>query len=221
MAADLVQVMAALGHERFALAGHDRGGRVGYRMALDSPDRLTALAVLDIVPTVEVWERANDRFALDYWHWGFLVRPAPQSEQMMLAAPPETFFSHHQAQVRAGALGYPPELLQDYLDRVRDRAAVQGMCEDYRAGASIDRALDEADRGAGRRIACPLLVLWGTHGALPSQHDDVLGIWRAWGEDVRGEAVDATHYIPEDLPAETAARLLDCFGERAGRTPGG
>lgn len=214
MAADLVQAMAGLGHERFALAGHDRGGRVGYRMALDSPQSLTALAVLDIVPTAEVWARANDRFAFAYWHWAFLARPAPQPEQMVLAAPAETFFAHHFEMIRRGAPGHPIEVVQDYVDRIVNPAAVQGMCEDYRAGAGIDRELDEADRTAGRRIACPLLVLWGEHGALPGLYGDgeaVLEIWRDWADDVRGHVLPASHFIPEDEPQPTAAALLDFF----------
>jgi len=214
LARDLIQVMAALGHERFAVAGHDRGGRVGYRMALDSPEVVTRLAVLDIVPTVEVWERANDRFALHYWHWGFLARPTPQPEEMVLAAPPETFFSHHFAQVRAGHPGYPIELVDDYLDRIDNPAGVGAMCEDYRAGATIDRELDASDRAAGRRIECPLLVLWGSDGVLPLLYDDVLGIWRDWVRDpaqLSGRALPASHYIPEDQPSETAAALADFF----------
>jgi haloacetate dehalogenase len=211
MAHDLVQAMAALGHDRFALAGHDRGGRVGYRLALDFPEALSALAVLDIVPTAEVWARADDRFARAYWHWAFLALPAPRPEQMVLAAPHETFFAHHLQMVGGGAPGYPPEITDDYLDRVENPMLVRAMCEDYRAGATIDREHDEADRAAGRRIACPLLVLWGAHGALPSLYDDVLAIWREWAEDVRGEALDAGHYIPEDLPGQTAAALRGFF----------
>jgi haloacetate dehalogenase len=214
LARDLLEVMAALGHERFALAGHDRGGRVGYRMALDAPEVVTRLAVLDIVPTLEVWERANEHFALQYWHWGFLARPAPQSEEMLLAAPPETFFSHHFAQVRAGHAGYPIELVDDYLDRIDNPAAVRAMCEDYRAGASIDREIDTSDRAAGRRIACPLLVLWGEHGVLPLLYEDVLAIWRDWVSDpaqLTGRALEASHFIPEDQPAGTAEALAAFF----------
>jgi haloacetate dehalogenase len=214
LARDLVQVMASLGHERFAVAGHDRGGRVAYRMALDSPDVVTRLAVLDIVPTVEVWERADDRFALAYWHWAFLARPAPQAEEMVLAAPPETFFAHHFEQVRARHPGYPIEMIDDYLDRIDNPTAVQAMCEDYRAGATIDRELDASDRAAGRRIECPLLVLWGARGALPLFYDDVLAVWQEWVRDpsqLSGQALDASHFIPEDQPTETAGALGSFF----------
>jgi haloacetate dehalogenase len=214
LARDLVQVMAALGHERFAVAGHDRGGRVGYRMALDSPEVITRLAVLDIVPTVEVWERASDRFSLLYWHWGLLARPAPQAEEMLLAAPPETFFSHHFDQVRASHPGYPIEMVDDYLDRIENPAGVRAMCEDYRAGATVDREHDAADRAAGRRIECPLLVLWGASGALPLFYEDVLAVWEGWVRDrsqLSGRALDASHFIAEDQPTATASALSAFF----------
>jgi haloacetate dehalogenase len=214
LARDLLTMMAGLGHDRFAVAGHDRGGRVGYRMALDSPQVVTRLAVLDIVPTLEVWERANAEFAQLYWHWGFLARPAPQAEEMLLAAPPETFFSHHFDQVRARHPGYPIELVDDYLDRIDNPAAVRSMCEDYRAGATIDRELDAADRAAGRRIECPVLVLWGAQGALPRLYDDVLGVWRDWVRDpgqLSGQALEASHFIPEDQPTGTTSALEGFF----------
>ena len=211
MAADLVQVMAALGHDRFAVAGHDRGGRVGYRMALDAPEVVTRLAVLDIVPTAEVWARADGHWALQNWWWAFLAQPAPGPEDMLLAAPAGMLFSHHFAMIREGAPGFPIEVTQDYVDRIANPHAIQAMCEDYRAGATIDRELDEADRAAGRRITCPLLVLWGARGWLPGFYDDILEIWRCWADDAHGEALDTTHYIPEDLPDETAAALLSFF----------
>jgi haloacetate dehalogenase len=214
MAADLVAAMAALGHERFAVAGHDRGGRVGYRMALDSPATVTRLAVLDIVPTAELWARADDRLALGYWHWGFLAQPAPLPEEMILGAP-EAFgghpslLGHHAQRVAAGDPGFPPEALREYQARLRDPDSVEAMCEDYRASATIDRALDEADRG--HAISCPVLLLWGAKGGLPIFYDDVLAIWSAWATDLRGEALDAGHYLPEDRPGETADRLAGFF----------
>lgn len=213
MAADLRQAMAVLGHERFAVAGHDRGGRVGYRMALDAPEAVTALAVLDIVPTAEVWARADHRFALHYWHWGFLAQPAPRPEEMLLAAPPETFLHRHleMTQTRDGAALYPPEVVEDYADRLADPTAVQAMCEDYRAGATIDRAHDESDHDRGTTIDRPLLVLWARGGALPAFYDDVPAIWRDWALDVRGRELDAGHFIPEDAPAQTGAALVEFF----------
>jgi len=210
MAQDQVEAMAALGFDRFAVAGHDRGGRVAYRMALDHPDRVERLAVIDIVPTGEVWARADRGFALGYWHWAFLAQPAPLPEKL-IGADPQAFFDLH---VRAGmGLGreadrYPAEILDAYRRILDDPATVEAMCEDYRAGATVDVALDDADRQAGRRIACPTLVLWSARGGLPRFYPDVLDVWRAWAPDVRGRGIDATHFLAEDRPEETAQELL-------------
>ncbi|HVG76200.1 MAG TPA: alpha/beta fold hydrolase [Thermoleophilaceae bacterium] len=210
MAADQVEAMAALGFARFAVAGHDRGGRVAYRMALDRPERVERLAVLDIVPTGEVWRRADGDFARGYWHWSFLSLPAPLPERL-IGGDPQAYFDLH---VRAGmGLGtapgrYPAEVLAAYRRALDDPAAVEAMCEDYRAGASVDAERDDADAAAGRRIACPVLVLWAARGALPRFYGDVLGVWRPWAPDVRGAAIDGTHFFPEDRPEETAAALL-------------
>jgi haloacetate dehalogenase len=210
MAADQVEAMAALGFERFAVAGHDRGGRVAYRMALDRPERVERLAVLDIVPTGEVWRRADGDFARGYWHWSFLSLPAPLPERL-IGGDPQAYFDLH---VRAGlGLGaapgrYPAEVLAANRRALDDPAAVEAMCEDYRAGASVDAERDDADAAAGRRIACPVLVLWAARGALPRFYGDVLGVWRPWAPDVRGAAIDGTHFFPEDRPEETAAALL-------------
>ena len=210
MAADQVEAMAALGFERFAVAGHDRGGRVAYRMALDRPECVERLAVLDIVPTGEVWRRADGDFARGYWHWSFLSLPAPLPERL-IGGDPQAYFDLH---VRAGlGLGaapgrYPAAVLAAYRRALDDPAAVEAMCEDYRAGASVDAERDDADAAAGRRIACPVLVLWAARGALPRFYGDVLGVWRPWAPDVRGAAIDGTHFFPEDRPEETAAALL-------------
>jgi haloacetate dehalogenase len=210
LALDQVEAMATLGFEAFAVAGHDRGGRVAYRMALDHPDRVERLAVLDIVPTSEVWRRADRRFARGYWHWGFLSQPAPLPEALIGGAP-QAYWDEH---VRAGmGLGrepgrHPPDVLDAYRRALDDPAAVEAMCEDYRAGATVDVEHDEADRGAGRRIACPTLVLWGAHGALPAFYPDVLDVWRPWASDLQGAPVDAGHFLAEDRPEDTAAALL-------------
>jgi haloacetate dehalogenase len=215
MAVDQVEAMAALGFDRFAVAGHDRGGRVAYRMALDHPDRVERLAVLDIVPTGEVWARADRDFARGYWHWAFLALPAPLPERL-IGGDPQAYFDLH---VRAGmGLGaepgrYPAEVLDAYRRALDDPGAVEAMCEDYRAGASVDVALDDADREAGHEIACPVLVLWAARGALPHFYGDVLEVWRPWAPDVRGEGLDAGHFLPEDRPEETAAKLLAFLAE--------
>jgi haloacetate dehalogenase len=212
MALDLVGAMASLGFERFAVAGHDRGGRVAYRMALDHPPVVSALAVLDIVPTAEVWARADARMAIGYWHWGFLAQPAPLPESL-IAGDPAAFFRFHGAAMGLGreADRYPAEVMEAYRRQLADPGAVQGMCEDYRAGATIDRELDEADRG--RMIACPVLALWGLRGALPIFYGNVLDVWRPWASDLRGRGVDASHFLVEDRPEEVVAALLEFFGD--------
>ena len=206
LAVDQIQAMASLGYDRFAVAGHDRGGRVAYRMALDHPDRVSALAVLDIVPTADVWARADDKLALVYWHWGFLAQAAPLPERL-IAGDPDAYFDYHLLMIGLGTDPelYPDEVMSAYRRQLDDVGAVNAICEDYRAGATIDRELDEADRG--RHIACPVLCLWGARGALPFLYGDVLAVWRPWAPDVSGRGVDASHFLVEDQPQEVAAEL--------------
>jgi haloacetate dehalogenase len=214
IAQDQVEAMAELGFPRFAVAGHDRGGRVAYRMALDHPDAIERLAVLDVVPTGEVWGRADAGFARGYWHWAFLALPAPLPERL-IGGDPDAFFDLH---VRAGmGLGkepgrYPDEVMAAYRRALDDPAAVEGVCEDYRAGATIDVEHDDADRAAGRQIACPTLVLWAGRGGLPRFYADVLDVWRPWAPDVTGQAIDASHFMAEDRPEDTATALRTFLG---------
>jgi haloacetate dehalogenase len=171
-----------------------------------------------------VWARADAAFARGYWHWAFLAQPAPLPERL-IGGDPQAFFDLH---VRAGmGLGraearYPTEILDAYRRVLDDPAIVEGMCEDYRAGASVDVADDDADRAAGRRIGCPLLVLWAAGGGLPRFYGDVLDVWRPWAPDVRGVAVDASHFMAEDRPDDVARDLLDflAVGERERGGPG-
>jgi haloacetate dehalogenase len=208
MARDMVTAMQALGFERFALAGHDRGGRVGYRMALDHPERVEKLAVLDIVPTGEMYRRADMSFGLGYWHWFFLPQPYDFPERI-IGGNPDHFYLERQGALSIAGL-FAPEALAEYRRCWRDPATIHAMCEDYRAGATIDCRLDEADRVAGRRISCPLLALWGARGKMGEWYD-VLAVWRGWADDVRGHAIDCGHYLPEEAPAETARALLEFF----------
>jgi haloacetate dehalogenase len=215
LALDQVQAMGSLGHHRFAVAGHDRGGRVAYRMALDHPDRVTGLAVLDIVPTAEVWARADARLALVYWHWGFLAQPAPLPERL-IAGDLTAFFDHHQRAIGLGAEPgrYPESVMAAYRAQLEDPSVVQAICEDYRAGAGIDRELDEADRG--RLIECPVLALWARRGALEPLYGDVLSVWRSWAGDVRGRGLDASHFLVEDRPDEVAEEIISFLEGTAG-----
>lgn len=202
MARDLVALMREFGHERFAVVGHDRGGRVAYRMALDHPDRVAALAVLDIVPTADMWryaQRDGKEFGATNWHWFFLARPVDLPEQVILAAPERFYFT--------GDTGhFAPDALADYFACVADAATVHALCEDYRAGAGIDHELDEADRAAGRRITCPVLALWSAREELPRWFD-VLEVWRTWADDVRGHGIDSGHYLAEEAPDAVASAL--------------
>ena len=211
LALDHVQAMAGLGHEQFGVAGHDRGGRVAYRMALDHPDRVSALAVLDIVPTAEVWARADARLALAYWHWGFLAQPAPLPERL-IAGDRDAFVTHHLRSIGLGSSAerYPRTVMDAYRRQLADASAVHAICEDYRAGATIDRRLDEADRG--RRIDCPVLCLWANRGALPLLYGDVLEVWEPWVREITGHGVDASHFLVEDAPEEVADELRGYFG---------
>lgn len=216
LAVDLLQAMAALGHKRFAVCGHDRGGRIAYRMALDHPDRVSAAAVLDVVPTGEVWSRADAQLSLLYWHWAFLAQPAPLPERM-IGADPDAFFDLH---VRRLGLGrapgrYPPEVMAAYRRVLDDPGVVEAICEDYRAGAGVDREHDEADRQRQRRITCPLLVLWSSSGALPRLYGDVLDVWRSWAGDVRGSGVDGSHFLAEDQPDDVADQLRELLDRAA------
>ena len=208
VASDLGAAMSELGHERFSVAGHDRGGRVAYRMTLDHPDRVSRLAVLDIVPTAEVWRRIDRISALVYWHWAFLAQPAPLPEQMILASA-EEFLDEHVVRIGLGVAAgrYPEEVMAVYRGQLSDPATVTAICEDYRAGASIDVEHDEA----GGTIGCPVLVLWGARGALPVFYGDVLAVWRPWASDLRGHAVDATHFLIEDEPEQVAGELARFF----------
>lgn len=212
MAAAMVQLMEALGFVHFGLAGHDRGGRVGYRLALDHPGRIGRLAVLDIVTTYDMWHRMDARLASRAWHWTFLALPAPFPETLIGHDP--TFFFDSRA--RAGSATktvsvFDPRALAHYHAAYNDPTRIHAMCEDYRAGRTTDLAHDEADRAAGNKIGCPVLALWGTTGLPANAGIDALSAWRDWAADLRGFAIDSGHYLPEENPDATAQALLDFF----------
>jgi len=204
MARDQVEVMAALGFERFAVVGHDRGARVTHRMVLDHPDRVEKAAVLDICPTKAMYERTDMAFATAYYHWFFLIQPYDLPERM-IGADPDFYIEH-----KAGAWGrvpgsITPEAMAEYKRCFRDPAVVHASCEDYRAAAGIDLEHDAAD--LDKKIACPLLVLWGAKGVVGRTYD-VLEVWRERAHEVSGRALDCGHYLAEEAPEDTLAALM-------------
>lgn len=207
-AARFVAAMAELGFERFAVCGHDRGARVAYRIALDHPARVSGVAVLDIVPTAEMYDRADRWFGFGYWHWFFLIQPAPFPETL-IGHDPDGFFEGSLMKMTT----FDAQAIEAYRASWRRPATIHAMCEDYRAGFGVDSDLDRADRAAGRKITAPLLALWGTRGVIGAWYDP-LALWATWADDVSGCAVDATHFLPEDSPDEVA-RLLENFFRRS------
>ena len=213
MAADMVAVMAALGHSRFAVAGHDRGGRVAYRMALDRPAVVEQLALLDIVPTKTVYDRLDRHVATAYFHWLMLIQAAPLPETLIGADPTfwlDTIFGAWIGGGRSGSSPFAAAAVAEYK-RCFDAATIHASCEDYRAGATLDCDHDADDLAGGRRIACPTLVLWGERGVVGRAYD-VLAAWREYASDVRGHAVPGGHFLPEEAPRETLAALREFFG---------
>jgi haloacetate dehalogenase len=208
LARDQVAVMEQLGFSRFSIAGHDRGARCAYRLALDFPDRVEKLAVLDIVPTGDAFRRADMAFSLGFWAWSFLAAPYPVPERM-IAAEPQLLLDHMLDSWSTVPDAFPAEVRAEYLRALRDPATIHAICEEYRAAATLDYEYDEADRGR-RRIGCPVLVLWSADGALGSWYDR-LAIWRDWADDVRGHALACGHFIPEEAPDETYAALHAFF----------
>jgi haloacetate dehalogenase len=210
MALDMVEVMRALGFPRFALAGHDRGARVTYRLALDHPDCVQRAAVLDIVPTIEQFERLNRTTAHAAYHWYFLAQPAPFPETLIGKDP--DYFLMHTLESWCGTPGaFTAEALASYCEAFRDPAVIHASCEDYRAGIGVDCEFDDADRKAGHKVAPPMLALWGAQGR-PHRGQAVLEVWKAWADDVRGEPLECGHFIPEERPEELAKLLLNFFG---------
>lgn len=205
LAQDQVEVMASFGYDAFAVVGHDRGARCGYRMALDHPDVVTRLAVLDIVPTGDAFDRADKDFALDYWVWSFLAAPAPIPETLIAQAP--EVFVNHLLDTWSAADVFPPEVRAEYVRHFHRPDTVHAICEEYRAAATLDHAQDTADRGV-RRIACPVLALWDPSGAVADWYGDPLDIWRAWADDVTGGTIPASHFMAEEAPAEILEQLL-------------
>ena len=209
MAAELVELMARLGFEHFAIVGHDRGGRVAYRMALDHPEAVDRLVVLNIVPTSDQFERMTPDTLLEYYPWVLMAQPPPFAEQLVNASA-EFFLRHSLSTWAAVPDAVPPEAAERYLDAFTPDA-VAGMCAEFRAAFHIDRPMDAADREHGHKIRCPVLVHWGAEEGAMS--DGPLGVWRRWADDVRGGPLPSGHFIPEEASEELATSLVEFLGE--------
>lgn len=215
MGRDLIRLMKHFGRSKFMIAGHDRGGRVAYRTALDNPDAVMALAVLDIVPTAAAWDRADARLALGFWPWSLLAQPAPLPERLIAAAP-DAVIDNALGGWGSSSAAFPAPVRQAYIDALKDPAHIHAICEEYRAAAGIEREHDARDLAAGHVIGCKVLALWSGKGALAEWYDadgGPLEIWRDWATDIRGGPVEGGHFFPEEHPVETAAALRDFFLE--------
>jgi haloacetate dehalogenase len=207
MARDMAVLMGSLGHERYFVAGHDRGADVAYRTALDHPDAVRALAVLDGIPIAETLDRCDARFAAAWWHWFFLGQTEKPAERL-ISADPEAWYKPAREQMGE-------ENLADYLRAIHDPETVHAMCEDYRAGLGIDREHDEADRRAGRRIGCPVLFMWSIHDDMEELYGDPLPIWEPWvAGSLEGGTIDSGHHMAEEAPEELAEKLRGFFRSR-------
>jgi haloacetate dehalogenase len=200
MGNELIEVMSQLGFPTFTLIGHDRGGRVSYRLALDHPNAVERLAVFDVIPILEGWARSDARFAQTYWPWILLAQKEPLPENYLLGAPEAVFHNPF------GQGSFGGEILDEYVSTYRDPARVHGICEEYRAAATIDVEHDRADKDAGKRIECPMLHLWAQGGPLDTfyaKDGGPLGIWRQWAPRAQGQALRGGHFFPEENPDDT------------------
>jgi haloacetate dehalogenase len=211
MAGQMVEMMTQLGYDTFDVAGHDRGGRVAYRMALDHPQRVSRLVVLDILPTSDYWAKMDRRFALKIYHWAFLAQPYPFPETLIGAAPDAFVDATLKSWTAARSLdAFAPHALKSYRLNFTDPVRLKAMCDDYRAGAGIDVEHDLHSQETGQRITAPTLALWGASGIAQSA-ETPLDVWRNWCTDVRGEPVRSGHFLPEENPEDTITALRAFF----------
>jgi haloacetate dehalogenase len=208
MAADQHAMMKALGYEQFFLLGHDRGGRVSHRLAMDFPESVLRLMVLDISPTLTMYDNTTMEFAKGYWHWFFLIQKEPIPESM-IGANPEFWLKNHMGRL-AGTGIFTPQRWAEYLAGVSNAQSMHAMCEDYRAAATIDLVHDRADRATGKKLKMPLRVLWGEHG-LVNKCFAPIADWEAVAQDVSGRTLPCGHYIPEECPEELIADARKFF----------
>ncbi|WP_354685879.1 alpha/beta hydrolase [Cupriavidus necator] len=209
MAQDQVDLMAAFGFQRFALCGHDRGARVAHRLCADHPEAVSRAMLLDIAPTLAMYERTSMAFAAAYWHWFFLIQPAPFPETL-INAEPEFYLQKLVGLRQPGPSPFAPDAMAAYVAAMRDPARVHAMCEDYRAAATIDLEHDRADREAGRRLDLPLRVLWGEHGVV-ARCFEPMALWQEVATDASGRALPCGHYIPEEAPEPLLEEMLGFF----------
>ena len=208
MGQDMIHVMQELGFTLFNLVGHDRGGRVAYRMALDYPERIQRLAVLDIIPTYAMWHGFNVNLAMKVYHWLFLAQPSPLPEMLIERAPVEFLDYTIASWTKTRNLSsFDPDALEHYHRFFSDPAHIAATCNDYRSGQTYDLHADEADFEAGNKINCPLLALWGEAG-IPGETKGPLDVWRQWGTDVVGMAIDSGHFVAEENPEATLLALI-------------
>ncbi|MEZ9522759.1 alpha/beta fold hydrolase [Enterovibrio norvegicus] len=209
MANDIVQLMAELGHDEFYVGAHDRGARVAHRLALDHPDKVRAMVLLDIAPTREMYAHADSQFAKAYWHWYFLTQSDPFPETL-IGNDPETFWKLKCFNQAGGDNPFAPEALAEYLAAFNDPAAIHASCEDYRAGATID--IDHDNEDDGRKLSVPTEVLWAKHGVI-ERCFDAMDLWDKRASHISGRAVDATHYMAEEMPHEIADSFISFFNQ--------
>ena len=211
MARDQLRLMQALGHARFAVLAHDRGARVAHRLALDHPEAVQRLVLLDIAPTLAMYEQTTEAFARAYWHWFFLIQPAPLPERL-IEADPAAYVREVMGRRSAGLAPFDPRALAEYLRCIALPGSARGICEDYRAAASVDLDHDREDRDRGHRVAAPLLALWGRQGAVHRCFDP-LAEWSQAALDVQGGPLACGHYLPEEVPEELLAAVLPFLAE--------
>jgi haloacetate dehalogenase len=210
MAQDQVAVMERLGYREFMVAGHDRGARTTYRMCLDHPTRVRKAALIDILPNHHIWNHTSRQWAMGSWHWLFMAQPSPFPERMMESVPAQWYMEHKLSKPGIGLGFFDPAAFAEYV-RCFTPKTIKGSCADYRACVTCDLEMDTADHAAGRKAACPLLVLWGAKSHTGRVYDDVLAIWRDYGTEVSGGPIDCGHYVQEQAPDETYDRLVKFF----------
>jgi haloacetate dehalogenase len=210
MAQDQVEVMERLGYREFFVAGHDRGARTTHRMCLDHPERVKRAAVVDILPSHHIWNHTSKDWALKSWHWAFMAQPYDFPERMMSAVPAQWYMERKLSKPGIGLGFFDPAAFAEYV-RCFTWKTIRGSCEDYRACVTCDLEMDSAAFAAGRKVACPLLVVWGSRSHTGTVYGDVLGVWRNYASDVSGGPIPCGHYVPEEAPQETAEWFLRHF----------